>query len=107
MKIPGDAIGAVACAFERAHGTFLGEYEESEIRFHGLDGHEPNVLADALQAGILEGDANYRAQSYWALGKRFDRELIPFFRKWLAAEMLEEPSIIYHTTRQNFGLTAI
>lgn len=95
MKIPGDAIGAVAYAFEREHGNLLGEYEESEIRFYGLDGHEPDVLADALRAGIVEGDADYRAQAYWALGKRFDRELIPFFRERLAAEMREEPSVFY------------
>jgi hypothetical protein len=95
MKIPGDAICAVAFAFERAHGHLLGEYEESQISFHGLDGHEPIVLAAALRDGILAGDTNYRTQAYWALGKRFDRELIPFFRERLAAEMLDDPSIVY------------
>lgn len=95
MKIPGDAIGAVAYAFERANGNQLGEYEQSEIKFHNLDEYEPKVLADRLRAGIVEGDADYRAQAYWALGKRFDRDLIPFFRERLAIEMRQDPEILF------------
>ena len=95
MKIAENAICAIAYAFERANGNLLGEYEDSEIRFYGLDGIELDVLAGALRAGILEADADYRARAYWALGKRFDRELISFFRERLAAEMREEPSIAY------------
>lgn len=95
MKILEDAIAAVAFAFERANGNILGEYEQSEIRHFGLDECEPNDLATGLRAGILDGDAAYRSQSYWALGKRFDREAIPYFRERLAAELTEEPSIVF------------
>lgn len=90
MKIPEDAIVAIAYVFERANGNILGEYEQSEIEFYELNDCDPELLANELRIAIsdeTECEIGYRAQAYWALGKRFDRGLIPFFRKRLAIEL--------------------
>jgi len=98
MKIPKDAIVAAAYVFERANGYQLGERERSEIAMHKMENCDPELLAKDLQRDILdhaEDESGYKAQAYWALGKRFDRRLIPFFRDRLAIELRHDVETVY------------
>lgn len=98
MRIPEDAIPAAAFVFERELGRELSEFETSEIARHGLDGISPDLLARELCSLIQmesKGDCRDRQQSYWALGKRHDRALLPFFREQLGLELQRDLFAVY------------
>ncbi|MCB1079940.1 MAG: hypothetical protein KDM63_15640 [Verrucomicrobiae bacterium] len=90
MRLSEAAIPAAAFLFEEANGNPVGEFEVAEMIRHGLSGQDPGRIAEALVKAVAdEGgtEAGYRRQAYWALGKRFDPGLIPFFRRQLAVEL--------------------
>jgi hypothetical protein len=54
MKIPEDAIVAIAYVLERANGNMQGEYEQSEVEFHELNYCDPELLANELRIAISD-----------------------------------------------------
>ena len=99
MKLSNNQFEAVAYIFEEANGNVKTEYEEEVISESGLREFEPNILEkiimDGLNDGIYTENAD-RISGYWVLGKRFNVDLIPSFRKWLKTELeLNEPHTVY------------
>jgi len=98
MRFPKDAITAAAFSFELARGVPHGPYEVSEIQTHGLDGIDPELLARELRYLIIaehKSDSGDRQQAYWALGKKRDSILIPFFRDQLRLELTRDMIAVY------------
>ncbi|MES2440358.1 MAG: hypothetical protein V4584_14915 [Verrucomicrobiota bacterium] len=93
----GDYLMAVAFFFERENGNPLGENELAEIKEHGLEFADAEAIARQLQLSLggnpLSADA--RASIYWALSKRFDDSLLPFFQESLARELGEDNSPVF------------
>ena len=90
MRIPEEAIVAAADRFAREKGHPVDEFEASEIQRFGLDDCDLEQLATFLKQMIVEDDwseEGFRASAYWALGKKYDAELLAFFRKQLAIEV--------------------
>ena len=98
MRCPGDAILAVGFFFELAGGVPHEPYEMSEIQKHGLDGLDPERIARELRDLITaehKNDNRDRQQAYWALGKKRDRGLIPFFCDQLRLELRRDMIAAY------------
>ena len=75
------------------------EYEEETISKSGLSEFEPvtleKIIVDGLNNGIYKEKAD-RISGYGVLGKRFNIDLVPFFRKWLKLELdLNESHTVY------------
>lgn len=88
MEISADNLFLVALIFEQANGNRLDENDVLLIEKSTLS----NCSAEYLEAALVESlnagrPTSYRASVYWALGKRFNRELIPDFKKWMAQEL--------------------
>tara|TARA_R110002051_G_scaffold322862_1_gene414714 strand:- start:1226 stop:1651 length:426 start_codon:yes stop_codon:yes gene_type:complete len=99
MKLTNNQFEAVAYIFEKANGNVMSEYEEEIISESGLSQLEPvtleKIIVDGLNNGIYTEKAD-RISGYWVLGKRFNIDLIPFFRKWLKSELdLNESHTVY------------
>ena len=90
MKLTNDQFEAVVFIFEKANGNLKTDYEDQMISESGLSDFEPvtleKIIVDGLNNGIYNGSSD-RISAYWALGKRFNGELIPVFRKWLKQEL--------------------
>ena len=90
MRLPDSAIPAIAFRFEALHGRHHGPDELAEINQHGLGEIDPEFLARELCHLIhseSKADSRDRQQAYWALGKKLDAELLPFFREQLRLEL--------------------
>lgn len=98
MELSEDLIDDCRLLFEAANGfphDFGEQARLAELKLRGAD-------ADAL-AGFLvnriqnpeEADARRRASVFWALGKRYDRALLPFFRKSLKVEVAADSESVY------------
>jgi hypothetical protein len=60
------------------------------IQEHGFHDLDPELLAQELKRLITaehKSDSRDRQQAYWALGKKRDPALLPFFRKQLRLEL--------------------
>ena len=89
MKLTNDQLEALAYIFERANGNKKSEYELEIISDSGLAKLNAELLEQSVVDGLNNGlyDAtDDRISAYWALGKRFNRNLIPLFKKWLRKE---------------------
>jgi hypothetical protein len=98
MRISIDLFPAIAFLFARANGNKLGEYEQGELEKCGLSKADPDQLAEQLLQAIEDDDscdATLRGASYSALGKRFDKSLLPFFRRSLRRELARDMHAIY------------
>ena len=98
MRFPEDAIPAAAFIFEMARGVPHGPFEVSEVQKHGLDGIDPELLSRELRHLITaeyKSDSRDRQQAYWALGKKRDSGLIPFFRDQLRLELRRDMIAAY------------
>ncbi len=98
MRFPENAVAAVAFLFESENGRKLSEFELDEIRRHELEDSDPSKLAAILKKSVQNeksSDTTYRQQIYWALGKKFDHKLIPFFRKRLSLEIQRDMEAAY------------
>ena len=90
MKFEIDQFDAIAYIFETANGNTLGDYENRVIDESGFKNTPPQELVDDILSSFREGnpdDIEYRLSAYWALSKRFDKNLLPFFRKQLEVEI--------------------
>lgn len=93
MKIEADQFDAISYIFEMANGNNLGNYETRIIDTSKVKGVSPVILVNAIIESFKEanpGDISYRTSAYWALSKRFDKKLIPFFQKQLELELTIE-----------------
>ncbi len=98
MRFPENAIAAVAFLFEANNGRKLSDLELDEVRHHELENSDPNKLADILKSCVQDdrsSDATYRQQIYWALGKKYDHNLLSFFRKRLSIELQRDMEAAY------------
>jgi len=84
MRFPQDKIPAAAFLFEQARGMELGAFERDELRNSRLEMENPEIIAKSLMGSLFGQDADYCRSVYWALGKRCDRALVPFFKERLA-----------------------
>ena len=89
MKLTADQFEALAYIFERENGNEKSDNEKEIISESGLADYNADVLEreviDGLENGFYDGSTD-RISAYWALGKRFNRTLIPIFQKWLRQE---------------------
>lgn len=90
MEIAKEQFDALAYIFEKNNGNELGQYENRIIAESGLK----ELPIPELVTAIIENlhtdcaeDDSYRTSAYWALSKRFDKKLIPFFQAWLRREL--------------------
>ena len=99
MRFSEDAIPAAAFVFERANGKELGPHEIGEIEKHGFETIDPELLVKGLRKELESErnvpDSRYRNSCYWALGKRFDSELLPFFRESMKKELKRDMESTY------------
>lgn len=89
MKLTQDQIGASGFIFERHNGNVKCDVELRSIERSGLQNLEIDELENILVKGVeneLYGD-KLRVSVYWSLGKRFNKNLIPFFKKCLEKEV--------------------
>lgn len=99
MKLTDEQFEALAYIFERENGNKKSDYENKVIAESGLSNFEPELLersvVDGLNNGIYDSSTD-RISAYWVLGKRFNRNLIPSFKKWLQKEFdLNDPLAVY------------
>ena len=90
MEIKEEQFDAIAYIFEINNGNTLGAYENQIIEDSGLRDIPASELAEAILGNLNEkhsGNTAYRLSAYWALSKRFDKNLLAFFQKSLAAEL--------------------
>ena len=93
-----DALEAIVCLFDQANGRELASYETSQLLEHSLNGEDPVSISKLLVDLIRRDkslDAYYRLAVYWALSKRYDKELIPFFVERLIIELTLGDEAIY------------
>lgn len=98
MSFPEDAIPAAAFLFEQTRGVLQGPFEAGEIQRHGLVGIDPELLTRELRyliAAEHKSDGEGRQQAYWALGKKRDGRLIPFFRDQLRLELRRDMIAVF------------
>ena len=91
MRIPEEAIPALAFLFEREAGNGIAQVEIDEIEKHGFSDIDPNRVKKSLlreMANTVQApNSRYRNRGYWALGKLRDSDLLPFFRESLKQEL--------------------
>lgn len=99
MRFSEDAIPAAAFVFKRANGNELGPHEIGEIEKHGFETIEPELLVKGLRTELEREsnvpDSRYRNSCYWALGMRFDTDLLPFFQDSLKKELKRDMESTY------------
>ena len=92
------ALPAAAFFFESLGGALLGDYELREIRTCRLEGMDPEELARSLMEWIAAQPLDFpdgRGTAYWALGKKRDKALIPYFRDQLRLELTRDMNAAY------------
>jgi hypothetical protein len=95
MRIPTEAINAAAYVFEGANGNTLGEWQISEIDQYGLRNVDVTALATELVRIVEAETPDSKGHAYWALGKKVDASLLPFFRKQLGLELGRDIEAVY------------
>ena len=83
-------LEAAAYIFEKANGNDTAREHEKLIKKSGLSNYNASYLERSILAGLnlgLYDDLESRAVAYWALSKRFNPDLIPYFRNWLSVEL--------------------
>jgi len=87
MKFSDENLLDMALIFAQENGNKLDDSDSLLIEKSGLTGFSPEELASMLIQSIEDAEDEYRARTYWVLGKRFDTELIPLFNEWLESEI--------------------
>jgi hypothetical protein len=87
--IPREALAAVGYRFSQANGERIQLAEFDAILLHRLTGADPDELARATRESIAGNgaDSAYRQAAYFALAKKSDDDLLPFFRERLRTEL--------------------
>jgi hypothetical protein len=90
MKLNDHQLEACAYIFEIDLGNDRLNFRQDIIESSGISNYSPNELEKSILQGLENGsfsDDDLRTSAYWALSKRFNRKLIPLFRKYLKYEM--------------------
>lgn len=87
MKPSDENLLDIALIFERANGNALDDNDSLSVEKSGLTEYSPEELESMLIASLGDAEPEYRSTSYWALGKRYNIELVPLFNKWLESEV--------------------
>lgn len=93
MKFTEDQFEAIAYIFERKNSNpdFHSKYEKEVISNFELKDLPPNKLEQILVDGIeqkIYSNEKQRIDSYWALSKSGNKNLVNYFRKWLMKKCL-------------------
>tara|TARA_B100001146_G_C15782398_1_gene264788 strand:+ start:47 stop:475 length:429 start_codon:yes stop_codon:yes gene_type:complete len=89
MRFTNDQLEEIAYIFERENGYQHDEYEKRIISNSKISNEEAEILEENVIDGIERGlydNSTDRISACWALGKRYNRGLIPKFKKWLKIE---------------------
>lgn len=90
MKLSYDQFDVAAYVFEKSNGNSKTAYEEKMIAESALSDLDPKdlekIIVDGLNARLYK-ETKIRTSAYWALSKRFNPDLIPNFKEWLALEI--------------------
>lgn len=96
MKFSEDSLLDIALIFEQANGNVLDDNDASLVKNSGLDHYKPEELEELVASSIEGAEPEYRGKAYWVLGKRFNKNLVPRFNKWLEIECKNQNSeLIY------------
>ena len=89
MKFTNDQFEEVAYIFEKENGNNHANYEKRIIGKSDLTSFNPTdlerIIVDGLENEVYD-DSTDRISAYWALSKRFNRNLTPSFKIWLQKE---------------------
>ena len=96
MQLTNDQIEEAAYIFEKENGhpgatTPRGFSLKSELTVFSPKELE-KIIVDGLDRGVYK-NSDTKTSAYRALSKRFNRDLIPSFNKWLKSELEVENSI--------------
>ena len=90
MKLTTIQIEAAVYIFEKENGSLKNDYDEKVIieskLVSGNSAELEKIILDGLNIGYYVEDGD-RCLAYWALSKRFNKKLVPAFRKWLKQEV--------------------
>ena len=97
MKFTSENLQDIALIFEQSNGNTLDANDINIINNSGFNEYKiseiENMLVNSL---VAEKSVSLRGSIYWALGKRFNKKLIPNFRSWLKNEIeLKEAGALY------------
>lgn len=88
MNFTRENILDIALIFEEANGNTLDANDSLLVKNSGLSELSANEIERMLVDTINQNKTPaYRGTVYWALGKRFNKKLLPVFKKWLAVEV--------------------
>lgn len=88
MNFTRENILDIALIFEEANGNTLDVNDSHLVKNSGLSDLSANEIEQMLVDTINQNKTpEYRGSAYWALGKRFNKKLLPVFKKWLAFEV--------------------
>lgn len=107
MKFSEENLLDIALIFEQANDNVLNDSEFLLVQGSGLSHYSPQELETLLVNSIHSADIESRGKTYWVLGKRFNSELIPVFKKWLKIELMTpNPELVYQIliALDNLGL---
>jgi len=93
MKITDSQLEAVGYLFEQANGNELGSVESSIVKSSGLMNCDLEEITKGI-IDLLNGHerrlVKVRIAAYWALSKKYDRDLLPLLQKWLQTELAKK-----------------
>ncbi len=88
---------AAAFKFEHERGVALDDHDHALIAWAGFDQVPIVDIVSQLLASIetVLRPAGVKCTGYWALGKLYSDELLPFFRQALAVEINDDREAVY------------
>ena len=98
MRYSEETLEAIVYLFEQVNGLPVEPYALELIKKHSLTDGVPSKIVDSLIDIVRRDDSldvSYRISVYWALSKRNDKSLVPFFVERLAFELPIAPSTVY------------
>lgn len=92
MELTIDQLEEAGFIFEKENGYAGDDYSkrvlaESNLTTYNVD-HLEKIIVDGLNKTV-DTNSDLRISAYWALSKRFNRNLIPSFKGWLKSELDE------------------
>jgi len=92
MKLTKEQLPTIALIFEKALGNELCSSDETEIFDSGLSSYAAEELTQSIINELNSDNTNteFRSTAYWALSKKFDRNILSLFKRWLNFEFTEK-----------------
>lgn len=89
IELTKEQLPTITLIFEKALGNELCDSDERKIVGVGLSDYPAEELAKSIIYKLNSENENseFRSTAYWVLSKRFDKNLLPLFKKWLKIEI--------------------